>query len=115
MGAFVSVPFTTGHQTVLVGGVLINFDYSLDGKGVITITTGDPWEVTTERLSPDEFAARKTEVLGSVASRTSISSVECGSQCEAALQAALKSGKNRFEALEQYHNCIRACYGVGPE
>jgi hypothetical protein len=37
MGAFVSIPFTTGHQTILIGGVLINFEYSLDGKGVITL------------------------------------------------------------------------------
>lgn len=114
MGAFVGIPFTTGHETILVGGVLINFEYSLDGKGVITITIGDPWEVITKKLSPDEFAARKKEVLRSVANMTSASPIECGANCEATLKAALKSGQNRLEALENYRNCIRACHGVGP-
>jgi hypothetical protein len=48
MEAFIGMPYTTGHQTLLVGGVLIDFEYSLDGKGVITITIGDPWEVITK-------------------------------------------------------------------
>ena len=118
MGAFVSIPYTTGHQTILVGGTLINFQYSLDGKGVITITVGDPWEVITERLSPDEFATRKQEVVRSVANTQSVSprtaSIECGQGCEDAFQAALKRGDNRFQALENYRNCIRSCFGIGP-
>jgi hypothetical protein len=111
MDPFVGNPYTTGHQTLLVGGILIDFEYSLDGKGVITITIGDPWEVITEKLSPSEFAARKQDVLRSVAGMTSESIIECGVACEATFQAALRSGQNRFDG----RNCIRACDGVGPE
>jgi hypothetical protein len=96
------MPYTTGHQTLLVGGVLIDFEYSLDRKGVITITIGDPWEVITKKLSPSEFAARKQDVLRSVANMTSESIIECRAACEATFQAALRSGQNRFEALENY-------------
>jgi putative transposase len=41
---------------------------------------------------------------------TSESIIECGAACEATFQAALRSGQNRFEALENYRNCIRAQY-----
>jgi hypothetical protein len=119
MGVFGVIPGRTGHSSFFMGGAFVSFSYSLDGKGVITITHGDNWEVTTERLSPDELTARTTEVVRSMASRWSEGGasnlIECGTACEAGLQRALKSGENRLQALEQYRNCIRACYGVGPE
>jgi hypothetical protein len=114
MGAFVSIPFRTGHQTIVVGGVvIIDFDYSLDGKGVITITVGDPWEVQTEKLPPAEFAARNTKVVRSVA-EDSYGEIRCIEACTAALVAALKSGEIRAVANEKYINCIRKCVGAPP-
>lgn len=114
MGAFVSIPFRTGHQTIVVGGVaIIDFDYSLNGKGVITITIGDPWEVKTEKLPPDEFAARNTKVLRSVA-EDSYGVIRCTEACTAAWAAALKSGENKAVAYENYVNCVRKCVGDPP-
>jgi hypothetical protein len=114
MGAFVVIPYTTGHATLLIGGVLINFSHSLDGKGVITITVGDPWEVITEKLSSNELLVRRKEALRLAADGSSNSVIECGAECEAALQFAIKSGKNRLEALEDFRDCVRSCYGAGP-
>lgn len=114
MGAFVSIPFRTGHQIIVVGGVvIIDFDYSLDGKGEITITIGDPWEVKTEKLPPAEFAARHTKVLRSVAD-DSYGEIRCTEACTAALVKALKSGENKAVAYENYINCVRNCVGAPP-
>lgn len=103
-----------GHEIIFAGGVMIEFSWS-EGRGVVTITIGDNWEASTQKLNGAEFATRRSEALRSAAERMSISGIECGSRCQAALVAALKAGQNRFQAMENYRNCIRACQGIGPE
>lgn len=110
----VQFPLQDGHEIIFVGGVMIEIAWS-GGKGYLTITIGDNWDLTTQRLPGDQFAARRKEALRSAAERVRISLVECGNECHTALVAALKAGQNRFEAMENYRDCIRRCYGVGPE
>jgi hypothetical protein len=110
----VQFPLEDGREIIFAGGVMIEIAWS-QGKGHITVTVGDNWELTTQLSSGDQFAARRKEVLRSAAERVSISLIECGNGCHATLLAALKAGQNRFEAMENYRNCIARCYGVGPE
>jgi hypothetical protein len=114
MSTFGEVPFTTGHETVFVGGVMLTFSWSYSGKGTVTITVGDPFDIITEKLSPAEFAVRKSEALAAK-SRTAFSTILCGKSCEEKLTQALASGENRLSALEDYRNCVRACSGLAPE
>jgi hypothetical protein len=103
------IPYETGHEVIMLSGVLVEFQYSLDGKGVVTITVGDNWEANVEKLSSGELAARKQKVLRSVPEFVSGGDINCVNGCNIKLDANLKGGMPWHEAQSKWHDCIAIC------